>query len=101
MPIREYYCEACEYEVESFLRSIHAPNPTCVNCGRELKIKISKCNFKLRGIGWAADGYSKDIDDVEETWAKDGQPVGPHVKGKEYFYEKKNKELVNQLNKVL
>lgn len=101
MPLREYYCEACNYEITSFLRSIKRLNPVCVGCGQELKIKISKCNFKLRGIGWASEGYSSDIDAAEEFWARDGQPVGEHVKGAERYQQKKKKELINSLHKIL
>lgn len=101
MPLREYYCPQCDYVVRRFRHSMRTPNPVCLGCGEEIKIKISKCNFRLRGLGWAAEGYSTDIDDAERFWAKDGQPVGDHVEGAERYQQKKKAELVNVLNKVL
>lgn len=101
MPLREFFCDKCGYEVVLFDHSGTKPNPKCLGCGEKIDIKISKSNFKLRGFGWSEDGYSKNIDDVEEAWARDGKPVGPHVRGKERFYARKKAELETQINKNL
>jgi|TARA_R110002020_G_scaffold170745_1_gene360613 putative FmdB family regulatory protein len=63
MPIYEYYCERCDCTVET-LQKYDDPPPECpthrhekdVECG--LKRAISKSSFKLKGSGWAKDGYS-------------------------------------------
>lgn len=102
MPLKEYYCENCEYFVRQFDHSGKKPTPICVSCQKELTILISKSVFTLRGFGWAADGYSKDIDDAEEHWAKDGKPVLSHVKGgRDSFYNKKKEELEKIIEKNL
>ena len=101
MPLREYECLQCNYFVRLFDHSGKKPTPICVSCQKELTILISKSVFTLRGFGWAADGYSKDIDDAEEHWKKDGKPVLPHVKGESNFYNKKKEELERIIEKNL
>ena len=63
MPIYEYYCKKCDCTVET-LQKYDDPPPECPthrheeknDCG--LKRIISKSSFKLKGSGWAKDGYS-------------------------------------------
>ena len=101
MPLREYYCENCSYTIRLFDHSGKKPTPICLVCEKEITILVSKSKFVLRGFGWAADGYSKDIDDAEEHWAKDGKPVLSHVEGNDNFYNQKKEELVNVIKKNL
>src|SRR3972149_2282679 len=101
MPLREYECPRCNYMVRQFDHFGKKPLPVCLSCGNWMKLLISKSSFILRGIGWAAEGYSKDIDDAEEHWARDGKPVGNHVRGCEQYQQNKKTELVNALKKNL
>ncbi len=104
MAIREYYCPNCNYESPEYWDFHNQQKETkvlCPKCNEKLEPKISRSGFILRGIGWAAEGYSKDIDDVEEFWARDGQPTMPHVKGSEHYIQNKKEELKKVISKNL
>jgi transcription elongation factor Elf1 len=100
MAIKEFYCKFCGHESEE-IYDIHnkIENIPCDKCFSFMDIKISNSNFKLRGLGWGEDGYSTDIDDCEEQWAKNGKAVAPHVKGKENFYERTETEIMDKNRK--
>lgn len=53
MPIYEYKCEACSYELEALQKMSDAPLKECPECG-ELSLikKISAVAFRLKGGGW-------------------------------------------------
>jgi putative FmdB family regulatory protein len=58
MPVYEYRCSECSYEVTVF-QSMSAPAPDCkCESEQEMKRLISKTSFSLKGGGWARDGYS-------------------------------------------
>jgi putative FmdB family regulatory protein len=58
MPVYEYRCSECSYEVTVF-QSMDAPAPHCkCESKQEMKRLISKTSFSLKGRGWAKDGYS-------------------------------------------
>ena len=53
MPIYEYRCESCGYELEKLQKVSDAPLTDCPACGRpDLKKKISAAGFRLKGGGW-------------------------------------------------
>ena len=64
MPMYEYICPKCKFLFEE-IKSFNEPNPVCIKgCkdGKNNPIKtkkiISKTNFRLKGRGWAKDGYT-------------------------------------------
>ena len=64
MPLFEYQCDKCGHQVER-LQKHDDPPPYCEPCGEALPPEIpymtrqiSRTNFRLKGGGWAADGYA-------------------------------------------
>ena len=70
MPILEFQCSQCSFVTEKIvqLNSANEEEFTtiiepCPECGNNTFNKImSASSFKLKGSGWAADGYSKKGD---------------------------------------
>ncbi len=62
MPFYDFLCSKCKTVIE-LKKSIHDDTcPLCCNegCdGIEMVRIISKTSFALKGLGWAAEGYSK------------------------------------------
>lgn len=57
MPVYEYKCPKCEHKFEELVKH-DAPPPACPECGNESTEKqVSISTFKLKGGGWAEDGY--------------------------------------------
>ena len=53
MPIYEYRCEACGYEMEAIQKISDAPLEVCRSCqAPKLKKKVSAPAFRLKGSGW-------------------------------------------------
>ena len=58
MPIFSYRCEVCDKEFERIVESKY--KAIRCKCGRFAKRQFpNSFNFKLKGDGWAKDGYSK------------------------------------------
>ena len=58
MPQYQYQCLKCEYEFE-LIQKMSANNPECPECRGETRRLISKSSFRLKGDGWASQGYTK------------------------------------------
>ena len=68
MPIYQYKCKDCGHVFEQIVKNDKTV-PQCPAifidgafekiCGRECEKIISKSSFRLKGSGWARDGYSK------------------------------------------
>ncbi len=62
MPVYEFCCPKCKKVIE-LQKSIHDESrPLCCepDCGDiEMEQIISRSSFHLKGLGWAAEGYSK------------------------------------------
>lgn len=66
MPIYEFECIKCNHRFEKIMKT-NEPFPVCSQtpndfsppCAGDTKRLISLNNFKLKGGGWYADGYSK------------------------------------------
>lgn len=58
MPIYIYECLQCGHTFE-LVQKMNASNPECEKCRGETRRQISQGNFRLKGKGWSADGYSK------------------------------------------
>jgi len=63
MPIYEYECQSCGKVLEVFQKSSQNSITVCINCGGEIKRKISKASFILKGSGW----YKTDYADKEKV----------------------------------
>ena len=74
MPIYEYACSDCGYQMEARQRLTDPPLRQCPNCEREtLDRLISESSFALRGGGWYSDGYGPKKDgDKKDGDKKDG-----------------------------
>jgi putative FmdB family regulatory protein len=62
VPTYEFRCPKCAKEVEIQKSMSDESVPLCCeeNCGNiEMVQIISKSSFHLKGLGWAAEGYSK------------------------------------------
>lgn len=60
MPLYEYYCPKCNYQIELIHKVSEKKNDTCPSCQKvQLKKKTSLTSFQLKGGGWYKDGYSK------------------------------------------
>lgn len=59
MPLLDFRCEHCNEEVE-VIRSLEtmSDDQKCSTCGESMKKIISTTSFKLKGAGWAKDGYN-------------------------------------------
>lgn len=73
MPIYEYRCEACDYEMEAIQKMTDAPLSDCPTCGASaLKKKISAVGFRLKGSGWYETDFKNN--DKKKNIAKDDAP---------------------------
>ena len=76
MPIiKDYECPKCGWTLEVWHAEDTKHEPPVCPCGTKAERVYTPLNFNLRGFGWARDGYSKDIDDMEAFWKKEGKPV--------------------------
>jgi len=58
VPIYEYKCSECGYEMDHFHRSRKEPKPPCKACGEDsLERLISLTSFQLKGNGWYVTDY--------------------------------------------
>lgn len=65
MPIYEFVCENCQKEFEDIIDYNKIVDVRCPECGSEVKKKISRSTFHLKGGGWSDTGYQK-IGDNED-----------------------------------
>lgn len=58
MPLYEYRCSECNFEIE-MLQSMSAAAPKCCECTstKDMRKLISATSFALKGSGWAKDNY--------------------------------------------
>jgi putative FmdB family regulatory protein len=56
MPLYDFKCEKCEYEVEKQIK-LDDKAPDCPKCGRSMTKLMSATSFILKGSGWERDGY--------------------------------------------
>jgi len=60
MPIYEYRCQSCGYELEKLQRMNDEPLKDCPDCGRtELHRLVSAAAFRLKGAGWYETDFKK------------------------------------------
>ena len=53
MPIYQYCCEACGYDLEALQKVGDAPLTRCPQCGENrLRKQLTAAGFRLKGSGW-------------------------------------------------
>lgn len=80
MPIYEYRCENCGYEMEAIQKISEAPLVDCPRCETaQLRKKISRVAFRLKGNGWYEtdfkSGQQRNLASADNGSGKD-QPGG-------------------------
>ena len=61
MPIYEYRCEACAYELEKLQKMSEERLVDCPECGQPaMKRLVSAAAFRLKGSGWYETDFKKD-----------------------------------------
>ena len=67
MPLYSYYCKQCDIIYEN-LRSIEHRDIklVCPGCNERCKRIMDVGSFRLKGDGWAKDGYQKKQKPKEE-----------------------------------
>jgi len=60
MPIYEYQCNACGFDLEKLQRINDEPLLECPECGKpELRRLVSAAGFRLKGAGWYETDFKK------------------------------------------
>ena len=60
MPIYAYRCQKCGEKFEILHKKATTKLPKCIECGSKYTEKqISRTTFRLKGGGWADEGYGK------------------------------------------
>ena len=58
MPIYEYRCSSCSFELESLQKFSDSPLKTCPACHTDNLVKLmSAAGFQLKGSGWYATDF--------------------------------------------
>ena len=60
MPIYEYQCKSCGFDLEKLQRINDDPLVDCPQCGKpELVRLVSAAGFRLKGAGWYETDFKK------------------------------------------
>ena len=77
MPIYEYRCEACGYDLEVLQKIGDAPLTQCPQCGEErLRKQLTAAGFRLKGSGW----YETDFKGKKPGKDTNGEPTAAKKK---------------------
>ena len=61
MPIYEYQCQVCQFELEALQKLSDSPLVDCPECGAAaLRKKVSAAAFRLKGGGWYETDFKTD-----------------------------------------
>lgn len=100
MPIYEYRCQSCGYELEKLQRMSDPALRNCPACDQsELKRLVSAAGFRLKGAGWYETdfkkGSKKNLHDSGETGGEaskpaDSEPAASDTKAKTKPADKKS-----------
>jgi putative FmdB family regulatory protein len=84
MPIYEYSCENCGYEIEVF-QGVNEPLLTlCEKCGKSTLTKlVSAAGFRLKGSGWYETDFKKDDKKKNLSSAETTPAPSPTKEGKD------------------
>ncbi|MEM9292467.1 MAG: FmdB family zinc ribbon protein [Acidobacteriota bacterium] len=58
MPIYEYRCADCGFELEEIQKLSDPPLTTCPQCGGRLEKQLSAPAFQFKGSGWYVTDYA-------------------------------------------
>ena len=80
MPIYEYRCGNCGYEMEAIQKISEAPLVDCPRCETaQLRKKISRVAFRLKGSGWYEtdfkSGQQRNLAGADNGSGKDRRSV--------------------------
>jgi len=67
MPIYEYACKKCHKHFEIMQKITDESLTTCSDCKGQLKKKMSKTSFVLKGTGWYATDYASNKGSAPKT----------------------------------
>lgn len=83
MPIYEYRCESCSFELEKLQKISDAMLVDCPACEQPaLKRLVSAAAFRLKGGGWYETDFKKDNKrNLADAPGKDGSGTAPEPKG--------------------
>ena len=71
MPIYQYCCEACGYDLEALQKVSDAPLTRCPQCGEDrLRKQLTAAGFRLKGSGW----YETDFKGKKSRKEADKEP---------------------------
>ena len=60
MPIYEYRCQSCDFDLEKLQRINDEPLLECPECGKPKLIRLmSASGFRLKGAGWYETDFKK------------------------------------------
>ena len=63
MPIYEYQCQECGFQLDKLQKVTDAPLLTCPECNSDsLKRLVSAAGFRLKGSGWYETDFKTDKD---------------------------------------
>lgn len=63
MPIYEYQCQECGFQLDKLQKVTDAPLITCPSCNSDsLKRLVSAAGFRLKGSGWYETDFKTDND---------------------------------------
>ena len=72
MPIYEYVCTSCDFELEKLQKLNDPPLSDCPACSKAaLRKKISVAGFRLKGSGWYETDFKKG---TKKNLADSGDP---------------------------
>ncbi|MCW8925241.1 MAG: zinc ribbon domain-containing protein [Xanthomonadales bacterium] len=83
MPIYEYRCESCSFELEKLQKISDEKLVDCPQCRQPaLKRLVSAAAFRLKGSGWYETDFKKDNKrNLAEAPGKDAADTKPAAKG--------------------
>jgi putative FmdB family regulatory protein len=80
MPIYEYRCSACGYEMEELQRFNEEPLKDCPKCGKNtLQKQVSAAGFQLKGSGWYLTDYASDSKNKKEETKESTDTSAPNA----------------------
>jgi putative FmdB family regulatory protein len=81
MPIYEYKCTQCGYQLEALQKTSEDPLTQCPDCqGPTLQKLVSAAGFQLKGTGWYATDFRNKGKTTEKTESSSSSTSGDNKK---------------------
>ena len=90
MPLYEYQCQNCGYELEIIHKVSEKITEICPSCHFKLKKKPSLTSFQLKGGGWYKDSYNKKSEKPASAPVSSNKNQNKPVANKTSTAKKKN-----------